>query len=1629
MKNNTLLARAAALLWLLPCLFPGATPAHAASLGTWPVVDVGKPAKIFVSGVAYGAGRWVAVGQAGYIATSTDGVKWARKSAGITRDFNDVCYTGHQFIAVCKAPDGPGAKIWVSVDGSVWKPRDTDASGDAISQGLHAVAADDAGNVIAVGGISGQMTRSFDHGQTWHRVLPGDGQSWPGLYAVCHGQGMWLCGGFNRIMKSTDNGATWSDVSTTKGARDICFGNNRWFVADFWNNQMLWSVNGSTWNVTTRAPGHGSGSNFTYVHGCTYADGLFIGVTEYGDIWTSETGREVQQWRAAGGDPDVWAVAGGSRRFLAVGGDYTLKLGMAWASPPWLRARLGGPWDHPYTAFDAEDGPPRKIALPEYRVNTASLNLHLEGTLFHMPTLAAAVRFRLNYTSQPVEDGASEIGPFGKNWRCSYESVLGSFGKEVRLLTGGGNAQVFATPDGQDLSTLPPGPIVLAGPAGSQDELTWLGAAQGFKLLARATRTTYRYATSGGPGNALWFLTRVEDRNGNALVLNVTPNATGGRLNTVTDPAGRQIQFTYNTDGRCTRLDTPDGRAIIFSYDSQQNLAGITDMAGYHASYVYDELGFLKRMNTEGRITRFAWAKRPGYEDEASAQDNAGDKIVSSVTTSTGGVIKYELLTDGGVKRTDARGTSMVFNSEDGRTTSIQGGKGARSKVAFNEQKLPSRFTDEQGQVTDIQYDAKGRPVEIEDALGNTTTFTYDARGNLLSRTDPLGKTWQFTYDANDNLATTRTPLNHVTTHQYHANGRLWKTMDPRGGTTENLYNAAGDLTSQTDAAGNTATYTYDGVGRCTGMTDRAGRGKTLLYDNNDRITQLTYGGGQERQFLYDAFGQTAFTDEMGATTSIQRNDFGYITRLTDPMGHLTLTDYNPENLPERITDPLGRVTTTAYDADGRPVQITDPLGRKTVREYNAQGGLVKLTDARKAATSFEYDDNDRLVGITDPLGKKVTHERDALGRVTTTTNARGEKIRVTYDDDGRITQKETRAATAGAAFVTVATSTFDANNNLVSRTDPAGTTTWAYDAANRATSATWQGGTSAHFTYTATGQPATLTYPGGMVVTYLYDTYNRQKVPSPFRSGEEVIGAQEPGSNVTGVSISLNGETVNIIFQYDAAGRLLEVDRNVLPAGPGSIHTTHTYDPLGRPTRIKHDLPAGTAFDWQLNYDAVGNVVAETHEGGFNTPPLLPAPATFTYDLGGRIKTRSGAAHTYDADGNLTSVAGGAFTALYSAENKPVSITRAGATTTHLYDGSGMRARRQEGAAIINYHYGPGGRLLFTTDGTGAVQACYVWGDRGLLCAVKGASLSTGLRHYLTGRLMSVTGLTDAAGVMLATYAYDPLGGCARTVAQPGFVDDNPFTFVGGLGVLDEGDGLYYMRQRFYDADTGRFLQKDPAGFEGGINLYAYAAGNPVNSVDPAGTWDVNWSRLAKGVKQLAMAGVGIGIAAVSAPVSGPVMGTLAAVAVVNTVLSGSAGICNVVVSVASPNDTRTGETLDQVDSFGKVLGMGAGATYTALNSVVKGTNVDPAQLEKNMKTGSTLGSTVDLAANGTRWNIPDAHVLNTLDRICTADSVGQAYGESAAVIIKESQSGETPAPQANAPVDDSDFNWGGNE
>jgi len=57
---------------------------------------------------------------------------------------------------------------------------------------------------------------------------------------------------------------------------------------------------------------------------------------------------------------------------------------------------------------------------------------------------------------------------------------------------------------------------------------------------------------------------------------------------------------------------------------------------------------------------------------------------------------------------------------------------------------------------------------------------------------------------------------------------------------------------------------------------------------------------------------------------------------------------------------------------------------------------------------------------------------------------------------------------------------------------------------------------------------------------------------------------------------------------------------------------------------------------------------------------------------------------------------------------------------------------------------------------------------------------------------------------------------------------------YCANLGHQEDETGLVYMRARYYEPTTGRFISEDPA--RDGVNWYLYADGNPVNRVDPTG-------------------------------------------------------------------------------------------------------------------------------------------------------------------------------------------------
>jgi RHS repeat-associated protein len=113
-----------------------------------------------------------------------------------------------------------------------------------------------------------------------------------------------------------------------------------------------------------------------------------------------------------------------------------------------------------------------------------------------------------------------------------------------------------------------------------------------------------------------------------------------------------------------------------------------------------------------------------------------------------------------------------------------------------------------------------------------------------------------------------------------------------------------------------------------------------------------------------------------------------------------------------------------------------------------------------------------------------------------------------------------------------------------------------------------------------------------------------------------------------------------------------------------------------------------------------------------------------------------------------------------------------------------------------------------------------------GLISMTDGAGVTS---YYLSDGLGSTAQLTDSAGAVTDTYAYDVFG-APRAVTG---TTSNDFRYTGQQDDRNANRGLYYLRARAYDPALGRFLQQDPLPL---INRYAYVGDNPVNFADPSG-------------------------------------------------------------------------------------------------------------------------------------------------------------------------------------------------
>jgi len=225
----------------------------------------------------------------------------------------------------------------------------------------------------------------------------------------------------------------------------------------------------------------------------------------------------------------------------------------------------------------------------------------------------------------------------------------------------------------------------------------------------------------------------------------------------------------------------------------------------------------------------------------------------------------------------------------------------------------------------------------------------------------------------------------------------------------------------------------------------------------------------------------------------------------------------------------------------------------------------------------------------------------------------------------------------------------------------------------------------------------------------------------------------------------------------------------------------------------------------------------------------------------------------TYDANGNCTS--DGKRQYEWDVQNRLIKVVVPNEGEVRFrYRHDEMRVEKQVVGGLTTKYVYDGQTVIgeIRSDGT---KRWYVVGAMGHICRIdEDANGQILARDYFVyDGLGSCRALVASNGVVVAKYDYDAHGAVREQNSQR----SNSFKYVAQIGhPTDEETGLIYMRARYYEPLTGRFISEDPS--RNGNNWYLYADGNPVNRADLNGQI-AGWIAVILVTLDLSLAGIGL--------------------------------------------------------------------------------------------------------------------------------------------------------------------------
>jgi len=755
-------------------------------------------------------------------------------------------------------------------------------------------------------------------------------------------------------------------------------------------------------------------------------------------------------------------------------------------------------------------------------------------------------------------------------------------------------------------------------------------------------------------------------------------------------------------------------------------------------------------------------------------------------------------------------------------------------------------------------------PSRVQDALGRQTNYSYTSLGLTYQITSPLGHTTQYAYLLSGPLTGLLASVTELTVQTWvQSSGSETNQHQVTGF----AYDVNGNPLTRTSPAGVVTSYVANSLGQITDVYDPLGTRTGHAYDKMNRDTlQTTYTTKQGHPTVPDALSGCASSQFVCADSTAP-----FRPNMTAPL--LTKYRYTSSGTVDSILDPRNVKRKYVYDARLNVERERDEFNHDKIAYYNVNGLLDSVKTRVGHVTKYSYDAIGRRTAMFYPARQStftndgstwiprdsISYTYDLLGNVLVSRNLVGHTITRTYWADGSVKTKKTAIQftdslyyeydRTGARTLMVATATLaQGNTSPDSMRYFYGSTTGMLDSLqarmSNSTVAAAYATRTFHFAYDALGRRRRLIYPNNITVWYAYDAIGTLRRVTSTNPAQAWGATDRFDFTFLADSVDPIGRVMHQRTTCDAWD---SQDTRELPCGSsGSARNiTNRYDRRSSLVFQLDELKRDS-----MHFDASGNMVYRYQSsGGYpGRDSMIMIPNSNRMAADTNLVTNWRVNQTYDSSG---------------ARIMESATPKAAGTVTlwkfHYYDATGRvsgyrRAswNQTDGDLQIENHptscgYDPDGQVShpcpndasFTTnDGPNPIAMINGW----RLVHAPGVDELLMGRYALGTVRRTIYFVMDGSGRQLAVG--DSSG--IMTDQDLDSPDQSSWKYAGAtqngstfdatrMGNADQ-TGVSYFRNRAYDSRTGRWLQEDPIGVAGGLNLYQFNGNNPVTFTDPFG-------------------------------------------------------------------------------------------------------------------------------------------------------------------------------------------------